>query len=97
LSTVFNTLFLVFEIFVLIVKFWIAVFQGLYETITAEERSVNGDVVLITGAGQGIGRELALQYSALGATIVCWDVNEQMNLDTVNLIKSKGKQAFGYT
>jgi NAD(P)-dependent dehydrogenase (short-subunit alcohol dehydrogenase family) len=66
-------------------------------SFTGQERDVSNDIVLITGAGHGIGKELALQYSALGATIVCWDINEQLNLDTVNLIKSQGRKAFGYT
>lgn len=48
-------------------------------------------------SGNGIGKETALQYSALGATIVCWDVNERLNQDTVNLIKSLGRKAYGYT
>ncbi|KAG5682537.1 hypothetical protein PVAND_011884 [Polypedilum vanderplanki] len=96
-GTVFNIFCLIFEILLIVVKFLVAVSQAIYETFTAEERSVEGDIVLITGAGHGIGKELALQYSALGATIVCWDINEQLNLDTVNLIKSKGKKAFGYT
>lgn len=60
------------------------------------ERDVSRDVVLITGAGHGMGRELAIQYSELGATVVCWDINEQLNLDTVKEIKSKGRKAFGY-
>lgn len=47
--------------------------------------------------GHGIGKELALQYSALGATVVCWDINEQLNIETVKLIKSKGGKAHGYT
>lgn len=49
------------------------------------------------GAGHGIGKEMALQYSELGAVIVCWDINEILNLETVNLIKSKGSKAYGYT
>lgn len=64
---------------------------------TRLERDVSRDVVLVTGAGHGMGRELALQYSDLGATVVCWDINEQLNLDTVKIIKSKGRKAFGYT
>jgi all-trans-retinol dehydrogenase (NAD+) len=79
------------------IKFWFAVLEGIYKAITDVERDVKGDVVLITGAGHGMGKELALQYSELGATIVCWDINEQLNLDTVNLIKSKGRKAYGYT
>lgn len=81
----------------LLVRFWTAVAKAIYEFYTNEEKSVNGEIVLITGTGHGIGKEMALQYSELGATVVCWDINEQLNSDTVNLIKSKGKKAFGYT
>lgn len=85
------------EVLVVIIKFWIAVAQEIYNAFSAEERDVTGDIVLITGAGHGMGKEMALQYSALGATIVCWDINEKLNNETVQLIKSKGKKAFGYT
>lgn len=81
----------------MIVKFLIALAFEIYNTITAKERDVSNDVVLITGTGHGIGKELALQYSNLGAIVVCWDINEALNLETVNLIKSKGRKAFGYT
>lgn len=96
-TLIFNVAFVLIEVGILIVKFWITVFESIYNSITAEERDVSRDIVLITGAGHGMGKELSLQYSALGATVVCWDMNEQLNLDTVNLIKSKGKKAFGYT
>lgn len=88
---------IIVEVLVVLIKFWIAVVQAIYTAFTAEEISVVGDIVLITGAGHGIGKEMALQYSELGAVVVCWDINEQLNQDTVNLIKSKGKKAFGYT
>lgn len=88
---------IVLEVIWLIIRFWSVVVKQIYEFFTRVERSVEGEVVLITGAGHGIGKEMALQYSELGATIVCWDINEQLNSDTVNLIKSKGKKAFGYT
>ncbi|KAF5303529.1 hypothetical protein FQR65_LT08228 [Abscondita terminalis] len=60
------------------------------------EKSVEGDVVLIIGSGHGIGKELALQYADLGATVVCVDINSNTNKNTVTEIKKKGKVAFGY-
>ena len=42
-----------------------------------KEKSVAGDVVLVTGAGSGIGRLLALRLANRGARIVTWDVNAQ--------------------
>jgi len=88
---------LIFEIFVILTKFFIAIIEAIYTAFTSEERDVSGDIILITGAGHGIGKELALQYSALGATIVCWDINEELNTETVNLIKTLGGRASGYT
>ncbi len=41
----------------------------------ARDFGVEGRVVLITGAGQGIGRELARQFAAAGATPVVADLN----------------------
>ena len=41
------------------------------------KKDINGQIVLITGAGGGIGRILALRLAKLGATIVCWDVAKQ--------------------
>lgn len=94
---IFEVLMLIIDVIVVQIKFWFAVVESIYKAFTDVERDVNGDVVLITGAGHGMGKELALQYSALGATIVCWDINEQLNQETVKLIKSKGKKAYGYT
>ena len=94
---VFNALLFVIEFLIVIVKFLYSLVAEIYVMLTAVERDVSGDIVLITGTGHGIGKELALQYAALGATIVCWDINEQLNTETVNLIKSKGRKAFAYT
>lgn len=96
-TTIFNVVLVVFEVILVQVRFWFTVFAQIYEKFTAEERDVSRDVVLITGAGHGMGKELALQYSALGATVVCWDINEKLNNETVKLLKSKGKKAHGYT
>lgn len=92
-----NALFIVIELLIVIVKFLYVLITEIHVLITSEERDVSTDIVLITGTGHGIGKELALQYSALGATVVCWDINEQLNLETVNLIKSKDRKAFAYT
>ncbi|XP_026844371.1 short-chain dehydrogenase/reductase family 16C member 6 [Drosophila persimilis] len=50
-------------------------------------KDISGEVVLITGTGHGIGRELALHYASLGSTVVCVDINEKNNLQTVQKAK----------
>lgn len=47
----------------------------------------------ITGAGHGIGKELAIKYASLGATVVCWDINEESNNETMNDIKRMGRDS----
>lgn len=95
---IYNIAVLVLDLLFLLVKFWLYTIHAIYLNIKGvEERDVSNDIVLITGAGHGIGKEVSLQYSALGATIVCWDINETLNQETVKLIKSKGGKAHGYT
>lgn len=65
------------------------------------EGQISEDVINIffpqvTGTGHGIGKELALQYSNLGATLVCLDINEKGNLETVKEIKSRGGKAYAF-
>ena len=33
-------------------------------------KSIKGEVALVTGAGHGLGREIAVKMAALGATVV---------------------------
>lgn len=51
----------------------------------------------ITGTGHGIGRELALQYTALGCQVICVDINEANNDKVVEEANSLGiGTAYGY-
>ncbi|KAF5303531.1 hypothetical protein FQR65_LT08230 [Abscondita terminalis] len=93
-----NSLQLVLEICLLLFNIFWAICEALIRILVPiREKSVKGDVVLITGAGHGIGKELALQYADLDAIVVCWDINEQTNKTTVSEIKKKGKIAYAYT
>lgn len=52
-------------------------------------------VVLITGASRGIGRQVALNCAQLGAQVVVSARSEQGYNTVVNEIKAKGGQAYG--
>merc|ERR1711973_407523 len=60
------------------------------------KKEIRGQIVLITGAGGGIGRLLALGLAKLGGKIVCWDVAKLANEETVRLIKENNGTAVGY-
>ncbi|XP_014481189.1 PREDICTED: short-chain dehydrogenase/reductase family 16C member 6-like [Dinoponera quadriceps] len=82
------------DVLLLILKILYYICESVYKFfVPTEEKSVVGEIVLITGTGHGIGKELALRYASLGATVVCWDVNEQGNEETVNEIKKMGSNA----
>lgn len=94
----YNGALILADILVLILKILYYFCESIYKFFApAVEKSVAGEIVLITGTGHGIGKELALRYASLGATVVCWDVNQQTNEETVSEIKKMGNTvAYAY-
>lgn len=54
-----------------------------------------GKVVLITGAGGGLGRTFALAFAEAGATVIAADVNAAGADETAGLIVANGGKAIG--
>ncbi|XP_040822634.1 estradiol 17-beta-dehydrogenase 11 isoform X2 [Ochotona curzoniae] len=44
--------------------------------IPKKKKSVSGEIVLITGAGHGIGRQTAYEFAKLKSKLVLWDINK---------------------
>lgn len=55
--------------------------------------SIEGKVVLITGAGQGIGRAIALRLAKDGAHIAIVDVNDETTNTVADKVKKLGRKA----
>lgn len=51
-------------------------------------------VAIVTGAGSGIGKAIAILYAQEGAKVVVSDINETSGQQVVNEIKSSGGEAF---
>lgn len=60
--------------------------------VSPPKKSVTGEIVLITGSGSGIGRQLALEFGKLGAVLILWDIDEEANIETGNLLKKCNAQ-----
>ncbi|XP_008831293.1 epidermal retinol dehydrogenase 2 [Nannospalax galili] len=62
----------------------------LFQVIPKPRKNVAGEIVLITGAGSGLGRLLALQFARLGSVLVLWDVNKETNEETLRMAQEAG-------
>lgn len=60
-------------------------------------KSIDGELVLITGAGGALGRLFALEFAKEGARLVLWDCNGPANEHTAQLARELGAQVHPYT
>uniref|UniRef100_A0A8C5TA69 Epidermal retinol dehydrogenase 2 n=1 Tax=Malurus cyaneus samueli TaxID=2593467 RepID=A0A8C5TA69_9PASS len=54
------------------------------------KKSFAGEIVLITGSANGIGKQVALKLAPLGVTLVLWDIDDEGNKETSRLAQQKG-------
>jgi NAD(P)-dependent dehydrogenase (short-subunit alcohol dehydrogenase family) len=57
------------------------------------ELNMKGKTVLVTGAGSGIGRSIAIAFSEKGALVVAADISKKLGDETVHLITRRGGKA----
>lgn len=76
-------------------EFFVVAFRVLWAFVLAaarwlvrpKEKSVAGQVCLITGAGGGLGRLFALEFARRRARLVLWDINAQSNEETAGMVR----------
>lgn len=79
------------DFLVLLVQILWAVLETVWKIFKPEEmKSLRGEVAVITGAGHGIGRCLAIQLSQLGVRVACWDVNLEGAENVVREVEKLG-------
>lgn len=62
--------------------------------VTGESRRFAGQLVLVTGAGSGIGRSTALAFAADGADVVAVDIDEATAKATADAAREHGVDAY---
>ncbi|XP_030071438.1 retinol dehydrogenase 10 isoform X2 [Microcaecilia unicolor] len=79
----------------IVVEFFVVMFRVLWAFVMAaarwlvplREKSVAGQVCLVTGAGSGLGRLFALELARRRALLVLWDINGQSNEETADMVR----------
>lgn len=75
---------------VLLLSIWYNVESFIHLFVPFKKKNISGEVVLITGAGSGIGRLMAQEFAALGTVLVLWDINQDGIKETARLAKQSG-------
>ncbi|XP_016853515.1 short-chain dehydrogenase/reductase family 16C member 6 isoform X2 [Anolis carolinensis] len=57
------------------------------------QKDVSGQIVLVTGSANGIGRQIALNFARLCTILVLWDTDEENNKETAELALANGALA----
>jgi len=56
---------------------------------------LSGKTAIITGAGGGLGRSMAVGFAQYRANVVCADVNNEGIKETAEFVKKEGRESLG--
>ena len=91
-------LYFMWDTLVLVVSLLTSLVISLYHLLVPPvQKDLSGEVAVVTGAGMGIGREIATQLAGLGVKVACWDVKEKEAREISEKINSDGGEAIDVT
>lgn len=89
--------FLLETVQVLLLSIWFSLESLVFMVVPRRRKNISGQVVLITGAGSGIGRLMAQEFAALDTVVVLWDINQEGMKETARLAGQCGaRRVFHY-
>lgn len=61
---------------------------------STSKKSLKGQLALVTGTGNGLGRPLAVRLARLGVRVICVDIHDEGNQVTMDLLTKEGVDCF---
>ncbi|XP_014601431.1 PREDICTED: 17-beta-hydroxysteroid dehydrogenase 13-like [Polistes canadensis] len=87
----------ILDLIILSIKISVAIIVASFKIVLpTAKKNLIGETVLITGAGRGIGRELAIQLGLMGCIVICWDINIDANRETMSAVSKNGGEVYGF-
>ncbi|XP_044001247.1 17-beta-hydroxysteroid dehydrogenase 13-like [Aphidius gifuensis] len=85
LLKIYSLFILSLDLITLFFGIWLSIILAIYRSFNPPSlKSLHGEIAMVVGAGRGVGREIAIQLSQLGAIVACIDINEDMCNKTSN-------------
>lgn len=66
--------------------YWLKSVVNFFASPEIRFKDISSDIALVTGAGSGIGRCLAIRLAKRGAKVVLWDISEPGLFETLRIV-----------
>lgn len=91
---VFKAVFTLLKLLWIVIKRIAAIF--LPRWLLGGRANLQAELVLVTGAGKGLGRSLAIAFAKLGSSLVLWDIDEESVRAVADEVATYGAHAYPY-